>query len=149
MKERWILVLAIVFLACAVTAAVAQYGSQKPAEPKQEKPFTKDFFGPWDEAVAKTHIPQVTIEKAGMGMKVTVQIDNHPMDAQKPHWIMWIRVEDAMGKKLGEKTFKPTDPSPPMATFELPKMHDKLKVLEHCNIHGTWLNEVTSETMMK
>ena len=159
MKKWWIVLLVVVFVAAAVAMVagparaaagtgdrIGQYGSQKPAgEVKQEEPFTKDFFGPWNEAVAKTHIPMVTTSAAGMGMKVEVQIDNHPMDPQKPHWIMWIRVEDEKGKKLGEKMFKPTDPSPATATFELPKMYDKLKVFEQCNIHGVWLNEVTVE----
>ncbi len=109
---------------------------------RQPEPYTMTSFGPWNAAVAKTHVPQVTFEKAGKGLKVTVQIDNHPMDPQKPHWIMWIRLEDMKGRKLGEKTFKPTDPRPAVAVFELPEMHAKLKALERCNIHGVWLNEV-------
>ena len=147
MKHRWILALAIVFLAGAVTAAaLAQYGTQKPAEPQQEKPFTKDFFGPWNEAVAKTHVPQVTCEKTATGFKVTVQIDNHPMDPQKPHWIMWIKLEDEKGVKFAEKEFKATDPGPAKAVFEISPKHAKFKALERCNIHGIWLNEVDASS---
>jgi desulfoferrodoxin-like iron-binding protein len=122
-----------------VTLSTVTRGSQEAGQPK---PFTAKFFGPWSEAVAKTHIPEVTFEKAGNGLKVTVQIDNHPMDPQKPHWIMWIRLEDMKGAKLGEKTFQATDPRPAVAVFELASMPTKLKALERCNIHGIWLNEV-------
>jgi len=111
-------------------------------EARQPAPYTMTSFGPWNAAVAKTHVPQVSFEKAGRGIKVTVQIDNHPMDPQKPHWIMWIRLEDMKGKILGEKTFKATDPRPAVAVFEIPAAVAKVKALERCNIHGVWLNEV-------
>jgi desulfoferrodoxin-like iron-binding protein len=127
-----------------VAAAAAQYAAA-PKPQEQAKPFTATFFGPWNEAVAKTHVPMVMFEKTDKGIKVMVHIDNHPMDPQKPHWIEWIRIEDMSGNKLAEKAFKPTDPSPPMAEFELAATYDKLKVFEHCNIHGTWLNETAVE----
>ena len=131
-----------VFLFCAVLAAFGLAAIAQQAEDySQPEPFTKSFFGPWNEAVAKTHVPQVTFEKAGMGLKVTVQIDNHPMDPNKPHWIMWIRLEDMDGNKLGEKTFQATDPSPAIAVFDLPTTYEKVKAFQRCNIHGIWLNE--------
>src|SRR5512135_386826 len=140
MRKSCIIWISVLFLAAV---AAAQYGTPQAAQaPMQKEPYTAKFFGPWNEAVAKTHIPMVKIEMAGKGHKVTVQIDNHPMDAQKPHWIEWIRIEDMKGNKLAEKAFKPTDPSPPIAEFEIPMGHAKLKVFEHCNIHGTWLNEI-------
>ena len=123
-------------------AAAASITTQATQEYSQPEPYTAKSFGPWNAAVANTHVPQVTFEKAGKGLKVMVQIDNHPMDPQKPHWIMWIRLEDMMGHKLGEKAFQPTDPRPAIAVFELPAMHAKLKAFERCNIHGIWLNEV-------
>ncbi len=142
MKKRLVL-FSVLVLAAGAAILVAQYATTPPAQQAMQKePYTAKFFGPWNEAVAKTHVPMVKMEKAAMGYKVNVQIDNHPMDAQKPHWIEWIRIEDMKGKILAEKTFKPTDPSPPMVEFEIAVGHDKLKVLEHCNIHGTWLNEV-------
>ncbi len=126
----------------AATPPADQAGSQEYSQPE---PYTATNFGPWSEAVAKTHVPQVKFEKSGAGLKVTIQIDNHPMDPQKPHWIMWIRLEDMKGKKLGEKAFKATDPGPAIAVFELPTAPDKLKALERCNIHGIWLNEAAVE----
>jgi desulfoferrodoxin-like iron-binding protein len=111
----------------------------------QPEAYTAKNFGPWNEAVAATHVPQVTFEKTGKGLKVTVQIDNHPMDPQKPHWIMWIKLEDTKGKTLGEKTFKATDPRPAIAVFELPTMHTQIRAFERCNIHGIWLNEAAVE----
>jgi|WetSurMetagenome_2_1015567.scaffolds.fasta_scaffold229588_2 desulfoferrodoxin-like iron-binding protein len=132
------LILAGIFVAgAAIGLALAVSG---PAA-QQAEPYTMTSFGPWNAAVAKTHVPMVKFEKTNMGFKVTVQVDNHPMDPQKPHWIEWIRIDDAKGNRLAEKAFKPTDPSPAVAEFELPAIYDSLKVLEHCNIHGTWLNE--------
>jgi len=128
-----------VLVAAGLTLATVPQVSQEYTQPE---PYTAKFFGPWNAAVANTHVPQVTFEKAGRGLKVTIQVDNHPMDPQKPHWIMWIRLEDTKGTKLGEKVFQPTDPRPAVAVFELPAIHGKLKAFERCNIHGIWLNEV-------
>jgi superoxide reductase len=110
-------------------------------EASQPQPYTAKFFGPWNAAVANTHVPQVTYEKMGKALMVTVKVDNHPMDPKKPHWIMWIRVEDVNGKVLAKKEFKATDPAP-VAIFHLASWPEKLKVFERCNIHGIWLNEV-------
>jgi desulfoferrodoxin-like iron-binding protein len=158
MKRAFLLSILVVFAAGALmlapsggagtgpgTAAAASTAAQTAQEYSQPEPYTEKFFGPWNAAVAGTHVPQVTFEKAGEGLKVTVQIDNHPMDPQKPHWIMWIRLQDQDGNTLGEKTFQPTDPRPAVAVFELPKMYEKLKAFERCNIHGIWLNEASVE----
>jgi len=131
MRNSCILVLCMVFLISATGGQAA----------KQQKPYTKKDFGPWSAAVANTHSPMITYEKAGAGLKVTVKIDNHPMDPKKPHYIMWIRLEDGMGNKLGEKKFKPTDPAP-VATFVLNTAPGTLKALEECNIHGIWMSQV-------
>jgi desulfoferrodoxin (superoxide reductase-like protein) len=64
------------------------------------------------------------------------------MDPKMPHYIMWIQLFDGSGKKLGEKTFKDTDPAPAKATFDLAAVPETLKAYERCNIHGIWLNEV-------
>ena len=145
--------LALIVVACAAAGLtlIASGWAQMPSTALKDKDYTQPEaytatnFGPWNAAVAKTHVPEVTFEKMGMGLKVTVQIDNHPMDPQKPHWIMWIRLEDMNGKKLGEKTFKATDPGPAIAVFELPNVPDKVKAFQRCNIHGIWLNEVAVE----
>ena len=146
MKKPYLVLIAVVCVAAGMMLiapgwAQMQSTAVKDKDYTQPEPYTAKNFGPWNAAVAATHVPQVVFEKMGMGLKVTVQIDNHPMDPQKPHWIMWIRLEDMKGKKLGEKTFKATDPRPAIAVFELPAMHDKIKAFERCNIHGIWLNE--------
>ena len=112
-----------------------------PPAAAQDKPYTKESPGPWDAAVAAKHSPEITFVKAGKGLKVTVKVDNHPMDAQKPHYIMWIKLQDAEGKELGKKEFAPTDPAP-VATFDVPSVPPKLEALEQCNIHGIWSNTV-------
>jgi superoxide reductase len=111
-----------------------------PAEAEQEKPYTKDFLGPWNADVAKVHLPQITYEKAGEGLKVTVRVDDHPMNATIPHYIMWIRIEDGKGNVLGRKDFAPTDPAP-IATFNLTAAPEKIAAFERCNIHGIWMSD--------
>lgn len=156
MKTRWIFSIAVVFLASmlvlfpagckkkAETAeAPATMQQQAPAmtaqENSMEKPYTKDNPGPW-AAKAEAHVPQITYEKTGTGLKVTVKIDNHPMDAKQPHYIMWIKLQNGSGTQLGEKSFQPTDPEP-IATFELMSVPEKLKAYEQCNLHGIWMSE--------
>lgn len=159
MKTRWYFISALALLVCglffltagrdtAVAASSQETYQQAPASPAQnsiEHPYTKEDPGPWPAAVAETHSPMVSYEKSGTGLKVTIQIDNHPMDPKKPHYIMWIRLMDDMGMNLGEKTFKATDPAPAIATFELTMVPKTLKAYQQCNIHGIWLNEVTVE----
>jgi desulfoferrodoxin-like iron-binding protein len=149
----------IALVAAVLPIAVAGYGdnAQHPtatamqgtaaipmADPAKETVYSKDFFGPWNAGVAKAHLPQITCEKTGDGLKVTVKVDNHPMNPEVPHYIMWIRIEDGKGNVLGKKDFVATDPAP-IATFTLTTAPDKIKAFERCNIHGTW----TSETDVK
>jgi desulfoferrodoxin-like iron-binding protein len=156
MRNNWILIIYVVFLASVlgagslVSASSADSSSIKIARQDypmggqavaQEKPYTKVAPGPWPAAVANTHSPMITYEKSGAGIKVTVKIDNHPMDPKKPHYIQWIRLEDGMGNKLGEKQFKATDPAP-IATFTLTSVPGTLKAFEQCNIHGIWMSQV-------
>ena len=155
MKRQCVVIIAIVFLAS--TLMLTHPASGKPSGPAlqtaaagtsqeytQEKPYTKEDPGPWPAAVANTHSPQITYEKTDSGLKVMVKVDNHPMDPKKPHYIMWIRVEDGDGNKLGEKTFQMTDPAP-MAVFELAAIPLKLRAFERCNIHGIWMSETKVE----
>jgi desulfoferrodoxin (superoxide reductase-like protein) len=127
------------------TATAAAPAATSPASPapaaSQDKPYTQESPGPWDAAVAAKHSPEITYAKAGKGLTVTVKVDHHPMDAQKPHYIVWIKLEDAQGKELGKKDFVATDPAP-TTTFELAAVPATLKALEQCNVHGTWASSV-------
>lgn len=146
MKSQFLFAVVVVLAAAGLGLAVSAEGPQNPAVPaaqeyNQPKPYTASFFGPWNAAVAAKHVPEVTFEKAGKGVAVRVQVDSHVMDPQKPHYIMWIRLEDGKGEPLGEKTFQATDPSPAVAVFELPNAPAKVKAFARCNIHGIWLTE--------
>jgi desulfoferrodoxin-like iron-binding protein len=155
MKKNPLLLIPVAFVAAALTLSAlgsgtpgAQAGSsqgktQGQGEAKQDKPYTRENPGPWAGAEAK-HLPQITYEKMGTGLKVSVKVDNHPMDAAKPHYIMWIRLEDGNGKVLGQHTFKATDPSPE-ASFELKSVPADLKAFERCNVHGIWMSEAKVE----
>jgi desulfoferrodoxin-like iron-binding protein len=118
----------------------------KPATPApepftQEKPYSATFFGPWNEGTAKTHTPQITYEKTDTGLRVTVKVDDHPMDPLKPHYIMWIKLEDGDGTPLAETDFVATNTAP-VTTFNLTTVPKKIKAFERCNIHGIWMNQV-------
>jgi len=159
MKTRWLCLISLVFLAAvlvllpagckkkaeeaAAPAAPAVAPQETPTTANQgnsmENPYTKENPGPWAEKEG-AHVPQITYEKAGAGLKVTVKIDNHPMDPQTPHYIMSIMLHDGAGVMLGEKTFVATDPAP-IATFDLMSIPEKLKAYEHCNLHGIWMSE--------
>jgi desulfoferrodoxin-like iron-binding protein len=156
MKTRWSLISALVslvfglmFLGLGRPQASAALDSAALLQEAQgnslEHPYTAEDPGPWGEAVAKVHVPWVTYEKMGMGLKVTVEIDHHPMDPKKPHYIMWIKLQDGSGHEFGEKTFVATDATPAEATFELTSVPETLKAFTRCNVHGIWLKEVKVE----
>jgi len=155
MKRQWMIIIAMVLLTS--TLVLTHSASGKPAGPvlqtaaagvsqdyTQEKPYTKDDPGPWPATVADKHSPEIIYEHSGIGIKVTVKVDNHPMDPKKPHYIMWIRLEAGDGKKLGEQTFQMTDPAP-IAVFIVPSIPVKLRAFERCNIHGIWMSETKVE----
>jgi desulfoferrodoxin (superoxide reductase-like protein) len=75
-------------------------------------------------------------------LKIRVQIDDHPMNASVPHYIMWITITDGEGNILGTKEFLPTDPAPAVATFNLTVVPAKIRAFERCNIHGIWKSEI-------
>jgi desulfoferrodoxin-like iron-binding protein len=148
----------VIFAALVIAAAALMIGTiargddpgtaatqAKALEPNltytQARPYTKDFFGPWNADVAKVHLPQITFTKTDDGLKVRVQIDDHPMDASTPHYIMWITITDGQGNILGTQTFVATDPAPAVAVFLLTTPPDKIRAFERCNIHGIWMSE--------
>jgi superoxide reductase len=162
MKNRMILSLLLAFLALVLvllpggckkesemTQEQASQEMKAPAEKtaaenSMENPYTKENPGPWAD-LAEIHIPEITYEKTSTGLSVTVKVDNHPMDPEQPHYIMWIKLEDGDGNMLGEKDFVATDPAP-VATFELTTVPQKLIAYERCNIHGIWKSEVEVNT---
>lgn len=134
------LVLAFLPIAGAGRSGSGPGSTAAAAEPTKETVYSKDFFGPWNAGVAKAHLPQITCKKTADGLKVTVKIDDHPMNAEVPHYIMWIRIEDGKGNVLGKKGFVATDPAP-IATFTLTTAPDKIRAFSRCNIHGIWMGE--------
>lgn len=146
MKKNCLFLIPVVLVAAVLILSFsgrATASSQAQSEYKQDKPYTRENPGPWAGAEDK-HLPQIAYEKMGMGLKVTVKVDDHPMDAAKPHYIMWIRLEDGMGKVLGRHQFKATDPAP-IATFGLKSIPAHLRAFERCNVHGIWMSEAKVE----
>jgi len=146
MKKNRLFLIPVVLMAAALTLSALGSGMSSVQDQggyKQDKPYTLQNSGPWAAAKDK-HIPQITYEKMGMGLKVTVKVDNHPMDPKKPHYIMWIKLEDGRGNLLGRKDFVATDPAP-VAAFELKSVPAHLRAFERCNIHGIWMSEAKVE----
>jgi superoxide reductase len=104
-----------------------------------ETVFTKEDPGAYG-GKEDSHVPIVSCTKAGSGLSVKVSV-NHEMNAETPHYIMWIQLKDGAGNLLGEKRFQATDEKAE-AVFELATAPDKLVAFEKCNLHGTWKEEV-------
>ena len=103
------------------------------------------------------HTPVLTFEDSltmkGQAVKFTVP---HVMDAEKPHYIQYMWLEDVSGKQkhppgniVAVKAFKATDASPPtivenVASGKLPTLKAGivkgmvLKPCLYCNLHGLW-----------
>ena len=141
-----LLVLAIFSAGCSQEApkeetAVAESAakSQEQAVEPEEIIYTAEDAGPY-EAKKDGHLPQVAWEKTESGLEVTVTV-NHEMNADTPHYIMWIKLLDGEDNLLDEKEFQATDEKA-VAVFNLPSVPSELKAYEKCNLHGIWLTTI-------
>ena len=105
----------------------------------EEVIFTREDPGAYG-GKEDSHVPIVTYEKTASGLKVAVRVD-HEMNAETPHYIMWIQLKDGRGNLLGEQAFQASDEKAE-AVFDLTTVPERLVALEKCNIHGTWKDEV-------
>ena len=152
-KHTWI---AIVFLAVVLVLA-SSWGCAKKEEPVEEAAveteevteepvaeelaepvYTRDNVGEY-EGMQDAHLPVIAYEKSDIGLKVTVTV-NHEMNAETPHYIMWIKIKDAEDNLLGEKMFEATDAAAE-AVFDLAEIPAAIKAFEKCNVHGIWMDE--------
>jgi superoxide reductase len=143
LSRRMMLALAILPVGCATQQEPAEEEPAAEAAPpaaEEEPIYTRGDPGEW-EGKQQSHVPQIAYEKAGAGLKVTVTV-NHPMDADLPHYIMWIKLFDGEGNLLGQEEFEATEEKA-VATFELATTPAKLVAHEKCNLHGIWMDEVT------
>ena len=82
------------------------------------------------DAAKEKHVP--VLEAMENGCKVKVGSAPHVME--DTHWIEWIEIDTADGKRY-KKVLKPGDA--PEAEFCIPA--DKVVcVREYCNLHGLW-----------
>lgn len=107
--------------------------------PAEQTVFTREDPGAYG-GKEDSHVPSVAYEKTGSGLRVTVSV-SHEMNAEKPHYIMWIQLKDGEGNPLGEKQFQASDEKAE-AVFELTAVPEKLVAFEKCNLHGLWKAEV-------
>ncbi len=108
-------------------------------EPDEEIIFTRQAPGSW-AGKEEGHIPKIAWEKTENGLKVTINV-HHEMNSEKPHYIMWVKLQDGKNNLLGEKEFQSSDKKA-QAIFELTEIPSKLKAYEKCNLHGTWMEEI-------
>lgn len=112
------------------------------AEPDDTKPeavvFTRDDPGPW-AGKEDVHLPQIAFEKTDAGLRVTVAV-GHEMNAEKPHYIMWIKLLDGEDNIIGEKSFQAVDMKAE-AIFEIQTTPALLKAYALCNLHGLWFEK--------
>ena len=120
----------------AETGARETDASQAPAA---EVIYTREDPGAYG-GKEDSHIPVVTYERTGSGLKVTVSV-SHEMNPDTPHFIEWIQLKDVDGGLLGERTFQATDEKAE-AVFELTSVPDRLVAYEKCNLHGIWKEQV-------
>jgi len=116
----------------AETGAQQTDASQAPAA---EVIYTREDPGAYG-GKEDSHVPVVTYERTGSGLKVTVSV-SHEMNPETPHFIEWIQLKDGDGGLLGERTFRATDEKAE-AVFELASIPDRLIAYEKCNLHGIW-----------
>lgn len=82
------------------------------------------------DAAREKHVP--VLEAAGSGCRVKVGSVPHPM--VESHWIEWIEIATADGKRY-KKYLKPGDA--PEAEFCIPA-DQVVSTREYCNLHGLW-----------
>jgi len=105
----------------------------------EETIYTRSSPGPW-QGKEDGHVPKILVGKKETGLEVQVSV-NHVMDADTPHYIMFIKIFDENDKLLGETNFNP-DSEAAVATFSLTTAPKKITALEKCNLHGTWSAEI-------
>ena len=86
--------------------------------------------GPLSCGAKEKHVP--VIEANGAGCKVKVGSAPHVME--ETHWIEWIEIATADGKRY-KKFLKPGDA--PEADFCIP-VDKVVSAREYCNLHGLW-----------
>ena len=82
------------------------------------------------DGAKEKHVP--VLQAAEGGCKVIVGSAPHVMEEK--HWIEWIEVTTADGKRY-KQILKPGDA--PEATFPVP-VDQVAAVYEYCNLHGLW-----------
>ena len=119
--------------------AACSRSQNEPAAQTEEAVFTREDPGAYG-GKEDSHVPNVAYEKTESGLRVTVSV-SHEMNAEKPHYIMWIQLKDGEGNLLGEKQFQATDEKAE-AVFEFTTVPGKLVAFEKCSLHGLWKEEV-------
>ncbi len=112
---------------------------ESPGQEAEEVIYTQDNPGAYG-GKEKSHVPRIAYEKTGTGLKVSVTVE-HEMNAEKPHFIQWIKLVDGEDNELGFHQFKAQD-AKAETVFELSIVPARLIALEKCNLHGIWKEEM-------
>lgn len=145
----------ILLLAAALLVSGAVSCSQKEEQVASGVEQNEPAEGPDQEAAVKiytredpgayggkedSHIPRIVYEKTDLGLHVSITVA-HEMNAEKPHFIEWIKLLDGEDNELGRIRFQAQD-AKAEAVFELSSVPAKLIALEKCNLHGIWKEEI-------
>jgi len=94
----------------------------------QEEKDSKDSAEKGNEK----HVP--VIEKNEKGIKVTVGVDEHPMEEE--HYIEWIEISTDKGSS--KKFLKPKQKPEAFFPIKIDPAKEEIKAREYCNVHGLW-----------
>lgn len=81
--------------------------------------------------LAEKHVPVIEQEND----KRFVRLKYHPMTNE--HYIQFIEVYPKDKSRLYLKYLNPDDP----AEFDITHLEENITAIEHCNIHGLWINK--------
>lgn len=90
------------------------------------------------------HLPQVSVSDGGGSTTIQVVVP-HVMDAEKPHYIEYVWLQDVQtARVMAVKAFVPTDAAPPTLTTTSVKRGTTVRPFLYCNLHGLWQGEPIS-----
>lgn len=84
-----------------------------------------------EKELTEKHTPQLEIE----GEKRFVRLKYHPMSEE--HYIQFMEIYPKDKSRLHLKYFNPNE----KAEFDITHFEENIEAIEHCNIHGLWINK--------
>lgn len=91
----------------------------------------------------KKHTPHIDIDEVDGGLVITVTVGwDVPHPNQPDHYITWIELL-AGDASIARFDLSPVATSPTVSVIVNAEPGTVLTAIEHCNLHGLWMAEVT------